>query len=168
MHGRVRASDELVYTHHSTKTLDKIVAEMLEYSTNLVANQLVLKLGVEQAGEGARIEDGVKFISDRLRTLLGWQKFTLVEGAGLSRINRVSPRNMVLLLKSFAKYRELLPIEADISPAKTGSLTGVNTIIGELKTKQFGRVYYAFLVNSPVPHNYKFTLVRKLNSIIGY
>ena len=54
-----------------------------------------------------------------------------VDGAGLSRDNRVTARAMLRLLAAFRPHRDLLP-RVGQTLAKTGTLTGVSNLAGYL------------------------------------
>jgi D-alanyl-D-alanine carboxypeptidase/D-alanyl-D-alanine-endopeptidase (penicillin-binding protein 4) len=95
-----------------------------------------------------------------------WQDFHVEEGSGLSRRNKVSAQQMTQLLKAFEPYRYLLP-EQDGFLAKTGSLRGVNSLAGYFTpSKQVGPVRFTILVNSEVPHLYKFTVANELRNYL--
>lgn len=108
---------------------------------------------------------GVHVIEAFLQQRVGWKTFRVVEGSGLSRANRVTPREMTTLIRAFKPYHDLLPAE-EVTKAlvKTGTLNGVNTIVGVLKTRKYGEVYFSFLVNSEVPFTHKFQLTKELAS----
>ena len=71
---------------------------------------------------------------------------------------------MTTLLKSFEPYRDLLPIKEGFL-AKTGSLNGVNSLAGYLDLKGGSPARFAIIINSNVPHLYKFTVAR---TVQGY
>lgn len=135
--GRVPKGLRPIWVHHSSRPLSAVVAAMLEYSNNFIANQLVLALALVRSGEPARLQDGMdviaRFLQERLG--LGPAGFTLQEGAGLSRQNRISLPAMLGVVNGFAPWRHLLspfgPEGARV-PAKTGTLTGVYTLAGFL------------------------------------
>jgi len=98
------------YTHVNSKTLGEMIKPMLKYSTNFIANQLVLKMSQEQFHRPANRADVASYIQQRLsRAFPHWKKFTLKDGAGLSRKNRISPRQLVDLLGKFKRWKHLLP-----------------------------------------------------------
>lgn len=166
--GREREGDRLLLRYHSRQSLAEIIRSMLKYSTNLVANQLLLALGAAQFHPPGTIAKGVRVVSTHLKERVHWQNFQLVEGSGLSRQNQVTPREMVALVAAFAPYEELLPIDVDTGARiKTGTINGVNTIVGSLATARHGTVRFAILVNSDVPFAYKFQLLRELSGLVS-
>ncbi len=153
---------KLIYRHRSSKSLADVIKGLLKYSTNFMANQLFLVLGAKQHGAPASNEKSQRVLASCLREHIGWSDFTAMEGAGLSRKNRVSPRQLMTLLKKFEPYRHLLPVEKNRFQAKTGTLTGVNTYAGYFKHQDGRLIRFAIMVNSPVPHDYKFRLAQQL------
>lgn len=156
------ADAKLLYRHLSSKTMDDVVRELLNYSTNFMANQLFLVMGAERLGSPATVEKGRKVLTDFLAERVGWKGFNVFEGAGLSRQNRVTPRQMVSLLRYFEPYRNLLPKEGGVFLAKTGTLTGANTLAGYFSLGNGKTARFAILVNDKVPFDYKFRLGKML------
>ena len=157
---------KLIFTHHSARPLEEIARALLDYSTNFLANQLFLHLGIHRFGPPATVEKGERALREFLQRRFGWKHFAVAEGAGLSRRNRLSPKQLVELLRAFEPHRKLLPKEAGLFDAKTGSLRGVNTLIGYFEDRQGRTVRFALLVNDTVPHTYKFTLAKQLRDAL--
>lgn len=155
-----------LYTHHSSKTLEEIIKGMLEYSTNFTANQIMMVLGAEVYSYPASVEKGKRALSECL-SKIGWSDYHIEEGSGLSRRTRVSPHQLVQLLKRFAKYEHLLPSKMGFS-AKTGSLRGVNSLAGYLllHSNPSEKVYFAILINSNVPHLHKYKVAKALRALL--
>jgi serine-type D-Ala-D-Ala carboxypeptidase/endopeptidase (penicillin-binding protein 4) len=156
---------KLFYHHLSSRRMEDVLRELLNYSTNFMANQLFLVMGAEKFGAPANVEKGRKVLRTFLSEKIGWKDFEVEEGAGLSRLNSVTPRQMVALLKFFQPHMDLLPREEAAGPtfrAKTGTLTGVNSLAGFFPSGDGKAVRFAILVNSPVPFDYKFKLGKML------
>jgi D-alanyl-D-alanine carboxypeptidase/D-alanyl-D-alanine-endopeptidase (penicillin-binding protein 4) len=153
---------ERVHRHLSSRRSEDVVRELLKFSTNFMANQVFLVLGAERFGAPATVEKAQTVLRDCLKNDAGWTNFHVHEGAGLSRKNSVTPRQMVELLRSFEPHLDLLPLEQGLFRAKTGTLTGVNTLAGFFRRKDGKVVRFAILVNSPVAFDYKFKLARML------
>lgn len=160
--GKSPPDAKLLYHHLSSKRLDDVIRELLDYSTNFMANQLFLVMGAERYGAPANIEKGRRVLKEFLTNKVGWRGFELLEGAGLSRLNQVTPRQMIALLREFEPYRGLLPKEEDLFQAKTGTLTGVNTFAGYFSLANGHTARFAILVNDTVPFDYKFKLAKML------
>lgn len=165
--GLVPTEAALIYEHRSTKSLNDNLRGLLEFSTNFISNQIFLFLGAKQLGAPATVSKGLAVMKDFLTKEIGWTDFEVAEGAGLSRQNQVTPRQMLKLLDYFEPHRGLLPLKDGIMRAKTGTLTGVNTLVGYFDVPAFGLVKFAILVNSPVPYDYKFRLGKMLFQGLG-
>ncbi|WP_153003490.1 D-alanyl-D-alanine carboxypeptidase/D-alanyl-D-alanine-endopeptidase [Thiomicrospira sp. WB1] len=112
------------------KPLAEQVRAMLKYSTNLIAHHLILKLSAERFGPPATMASVRRYLSHALKARFGWAEVTVYEGAGLSRQNRLSARQLGQVLNAFAPWRSLLPQERTGVWAKTGTLQGVRTLAG--------------------------------------
>jgi len=153
---------KLIYNHLCPKTLYELSQHILEYSTNFGANQIFLVLGAKKFGAPATYEKGSKVVSAFLSDRLGLKDFRIVEGSGLSRRNLITAQELVKLIKAFRPHEGLLPLKEGFFHAKTGSLTGVNSLAGYMDVPEKGRVTFAFIVNSVVPFRYKYSLADEL------
>lgn len=160
--GTIPKDARVIYVHRSSKPLTEHLKGMLKFSTNFMANQLFLILGAKKFGAPGTVEKGQRAFREFLDQVVGWSDFSVLEGAGLSRKNRVTPQQMVELLRFFEPRLELLPVEEELFRAKTGSLTEVNTLAGYFKLPDGHAVRFSILVNDQVPFGYKFQLARKL------
>lgn len=160
--GGVPPGSRLVYTHISSKRLADVIRSCLEFSTNFIANQLFLVLGAQVHGAPATPDKGVDVLQSFLKRDVGWQRAAMFDGAGLSRKNSVTPKQMVELLKYFEPNKDLLPMEKGKFLAKTGTLNSVNTLVGFFNSPKFGLCRFAILVNSPVPFDYKFRMAEEM------
>lgn len=159
---KIPETDRLIYTHVSSKNITELSRELLDFSTNFLANQLFLLCGAAVYGPPANVEKAQRALIEFLETKVGWRNFSVVEGAGLSRKNRVTPRQMLALLDYFSDNRDLLPLEQKRFLAKTGSLRGVNTLAGYMTVPGGESFRYVMMVNDNVAHNYRFVLANKL------
>lgn len=165
--GAVPSSATAIYTHRSPQTLEEMLQPMLKYSTNFTANQIFLTLGLSTYGAPATVQKGQRAMRDCLEQRVKWQNFHVEEGSGLSRKNKVSAQQMTQLLKAFEPYSHLLP-EQEGFLAKTGSLRGVNSLAGYFTIgDQLTRVRFSILVNSEVPHLYKFEVAKELRNYLN-
>jgi D-alanyl-D-alanine carboxypeptidase/D-alanyl-D-alanine-endopeptidase (penicillin-binding protein 4) len=123
---------ELVYAHESTQTLWEISRSLLHYSSNFMANLVFLTCGAKQFGYPATWKKAQQAVHQELVQQLGTPtaaSITQVEGAGLSRQNRVMARAMLQLLIRFRPYAELLK-KVQGTSLKTGTMTGVYNYAG--------------------------------------
>ncbi|CAG7857691.1 serine-type D-Ala-D-Ala carboxypeptidase/endopeptidase (penicillin-binding protein 4) [biofilm metagenome] len=150
------------YTHENTKALGEIVRMMLKYSTNFIANQLILMLSAEAYRNPANGSDVQRYMEDTLSRHFGWRNFSLADGAGLSRTNRLSPQQLTELLQALRPWKHLLPeIEPGIY-AKTGTLSGVSSLAGYL-VKGGEWQPFAVVMNENVPHHLRNRIARELS-----
>jgi len=104
---------------------------MLRYSTNLIAHQLVLKLSAEAFGPPATMAKVQRYLKQQGQRLFQKTPFALVEGAGLSRQNRLSAAQLGQLLLQWQPWQgQWLPKVAPGVWAKTGTLHGVRSLAG--------------------------------------
>jgi serine-type D-Ala-D-Ala carboxypeptidase/endopeptidase (penicillin-binding protein 4) len=152
--GRVPAGLKPVWVHRSSRPLREVVGGMLEFSNNFTANQIVLAMALHSAGEPARLEPGLALVRRHLEESLGLrpEQFTLREGSGLSRHNRIELTAMLKVVDAFHPWADLLkpygkaPLQV---PAKTGTLTGVYTLAGFLPAPQGVRRPFVIMLNQP-------------------
>ncbi len=102
--GRLRlqsltSSSKLLLTQESL-TLGEIIRLINKYSNNVMARTLLLTLAAEKVGTPATQESGQSVINDWLQThLVDNHDWVIDNGAGLSRIARVSANGLANVLK---------------------------------------------------------------------
>lgn len=150
------------------RPLAETVRLFLKYSNNVIAEALVKAMGFESAGEPGSWSSGLEAVTAELRRLgLDLDGARLVDGSGLSRANRVSPRLLVDALRvargSFALGPEFvagLPIASGDGTlreravdaagevrAKTGLLDGVVGLSGYARAACGRELVFSLLVN---------------------
>ena len=154
---RLPANLPRYYQHLSSQTLEQTLRAMLRYSTNFIANQLFLMLGAEAVGAPASFEKSRHYARQRITSRFHWKIFNMVEGAGLSRQNRISSAQMIMLLEAFEPYRDLLPSPEQGIRAKTGTLKGVSCYAGYVADRPF-----ALFINQPVSYGLRLQVARAL------
>ncbi|MBX2847742.1 MAG: D-alanyl-D-alanine carboxypeptidase [Acidiferrobacterales bacterium] len=151
----------LIYQHKNTRELSEVVRGTLEYSNNFMANQLFLMLNEEPL---ASFTSAADHASRQLKKDFGWNDFVLQEGAGLSRVNRMSARQIHDLLISLAPHRGLFKqyqAEGALVFAKTGTLNGVRSFAGYLEID--GKNYrFVFNFNRKTSYRYRERLMQDL------
>ena len=135
--------------HTSSRTLGEIIKAMLKYSTNFIANQIILTLAAEETATPANFTNVHQYMQSKLTAYFSWQDFSFYEGAGLSRRNQLTPEQLVELLVAFEPWRHLLDeIEPGIF-AKTGTLTDISTLAGYIDNTN-GYKIFAIMTNEKV------------------
>ena len=152
-----------VYRHQNSRTLAEVVGPTLEYSNNFVANALFLHLASPDGKGRVSMAAAQRAMTDFARRRFGWRDFTLEDGAGLSRGNRLSARQLVEVMDAFAPYRDLMPAQDGNSAvrAKTGTLRGVSCYAGYVRR---GGTWepFALMINEPVDYNLRLRVASAL------
>ncbi len=172
--GEVGPEARLLSTWKS-QTLAETVRDINKFSNNVMARQLFLTLGAAAEGAPATTEKSVRAIRQWLADKgLAFPELVLENGAGLSRLERLSARSLGQLL--LTAYRSPLMPEliaslplaasdgtmkkrvknaavAGRAHMKTGSLDGVRAIAGYLLDAQGRRMVVVFIVNHPNAFN---------------
>jgi len=152
-----------VYRHQNSRTLAEVVGPTLEYSNNFVANALFLHLASPDGKGRVSMAAAQRAMTDFARRRFGWRDFTLEDGAGLSRGNRLSARQLVEVMDAFAPYRYLMPAQDGNSAvrAKTGTLRGVSCYAGYVRR---GGTWepFALMINEPVDYNLRLRVASAL------
>lgn len=149
----ISESARLIDTHHSKKNLKDVIKLMLKTSNNFIANQLLLIIALENDLQDVSISSGSKLVEQFLLDEVGLSRsaFRLVEGSGLSRLNKITPKAMLKLLNYSKNFIDLFPNLKDSKYpslsklginkrifAKTGTLNGVSNLAGYyFKNKQW-------------------------------
>jgi D-alanyl-D-alanine carboxypeptidase/D-alanyl-D-alanine-endopeptidase (penicillin-binding protein 4) len=153
----------------ASPALSEVVRDMNKFSNNVMARQLYLTLGAEAFGEPGTEGKSERVIREWLAGKgLAVPELVLENGSGLSRSERISARNLgLLLLASFKspvmpEFLASLPLTAvdgtmkkrlgDAGVAgqahiKTGSLTGVRAIAGYVLDARGRRLVVVSIVN---------------------
>jgi D-alanyl-D-alanine carboxypeptidase/D-alanyl-D-alanine-endopeptidase (penicillin-binding protein 4) len=152
--GRLPTGARKLYTHRNSRTLETVLTNMLEYSTNFVANSLFLSLG-EQGGSSS-MAASQRVMEAWARRKFGWSNFSIEDGAGLSRGNRISGAQMIDVLNAMAPYRRLVPQQDNNANvrAKTGTLRGVSCYAGWVR-RGGAWVPFSLLINQPVDYGFR-------------
>ncbi|MFA6013781.1 MAG: D-alanyl-D-alanine carboxypeptidase/D-alanyl-D-alanine-endopeptidase [Gallionellaceae bacterium] len=189
--GNLTGSAKLFATHYS-EPLALIIRDINKFSNNVMARQLFISLSlpggqnppqtltspapasqppVSEADSAATIPRSIQITKHWLtQKKLNFPELVIENGAGLSRLERISPKHLADLLQSAtesplnAEFTASLPIlgvdgslrkRLKSSPAtrnahlKTGTLEGVKTVAGYVKSKNGKEWILVFFINHP-------------------
>jgi D-alanyl-D-alanine carboxypeptidase/D-alanyl-D-alanine-endopeptidase (penicillin-binding protein 4) len=135
----------LFYLHRSSRTLAEISREMFKYSNNFMANQIFLAMGAARHGPPATVEKSQLVMADFFG-FLGLPRLKVEEGSGLSRRNRITATQMIVVLDHFRPHRNLLPHEGK-TWSKTGTLSDVKSVAGYLGEEQASAISFVIMLN---------------------
>lgn len=157
--GLIPKGSKVFYTYYNSRNLQQVLTPALEYSQNLVMNQVFLASGAKLFGAPATMEKGRQAMDTFFRKQLGMTKFSLEEGSGLSRQNLFSATEMDKIMVKFFPYKDLLPLKHNMR-VKTGTLNGVACLVGYFKSTQYGWVRFVIMLNQGA--NYRFEIAKLL------
>jgi len=141
------------YVYRSEQPLRDVIQAMLEYSSNFIANQITLVMALMQKGPPATLADGVAITRDFLVNQVGLapDSFSMVEGSGISRNDRVDLLAMLRITDAFYPWRDLLRVHdagaARSVLAKTGTLRDVHSLAGYLPALHGERRAFVIILN---------------------
>jgi D-alanyl-D-alanine carboxypeptidase/D-alanyl-D-alanine-endopeptidase (penicillin-binding protein 4) len=121
---------KLWYRHYNSRTLSNVLNSMLVASSNFIANHLFLMMTDKQSGKPLTMNDARHGMKAWVKKRFKWKKFSIIEGSGLSRGNRLTGKQMLQVVKEFEPYMFLLPKYKGKVIAKTGTLKGVSCYAG--------------------------------------
>lgn len=156
--------DTLLFLAPSPFTLADVIRQLMQYSNNFLANQLLLATVLEERKKTPlSMEDARLELEKFLKNTLGISDFILEEASGISRKNRISAREMLKAVQAFSPYMELLRKEDDGEGwYKTGTLSNVRTRAGFFRGKDG---WYAYvLMTADENHKYE-GLLKKIREM---
>ncbi|MDD2941516.1 MAG: D-alanyl-D-alanine carboxypeptidase/D-alanyl-D-alanine-endopeptidase [bacterium] len=121
---------KLIHTHQS-KPLAEIIKELNFYSNNFIAEQLLNLLGQNAAGQFDRTLGLTRLSSVVKRQGFADQQFKIADGSGLDRGNRLTPRQIVAVLK-YASGNSIIAPHFKASLGRFGSS-------GTVRKRRIGR-----------------------------
>ena len=163
-------ADARLLVQFASPPLADILRGINKFSNNVMARNLFLTLGAA-GSEPATAEKSASVVKNWLTSRkLDFPELVLDNGAGLSRVERISPRHLGMLLNAayhspvFAEFESSLPIAAvdgtmkkrlgekevaGHAHIKTGSLEGVRAAAGYVFDSKGRRMAVVCLVNHP-------------------
>jgi serine-type D-Ala-D-Ala carboxypeptidase/endopeptidase (penicillin-binding protein 4) len=180
--GRTPEEAPLVTEWRSPSVAD-LVRLMNPQSDNFIAETFVKVLGSQFGGAGSHAA-GTEVMREALAEIEIEPQ--VVDGSGLSRSDRTSPREVVTMLRTMdgdATFTGSLAIAGrtgtlddrmrgtlaqDRCRAKTGTLRDVSALAGYCTTRHGGDVAFAFLMNYVSPYNARILQDRMANALARY
>jgi serine-type D-Ala-D-Ala carboxypeptidase/endopeptidase (penicillin-binding protein 4) len=160
--GTVSEGLKPVYVHRQSRTLSKILAELLRASNNYVANQVFLEIGAHRLGGPVSLEKSLKVANEMLAAHGLAAAIHLEEGSGISRDDRFTARGLAKVLELFAPHADLLHGH-DGGMNKTGTMDGIRTLAGYADTSSHGRIRFVISLTSNDDET-RFRLLRAIES----
>ncbi|RYL92316.1 D-alanyl-D-alanine carboxypeptidase/D-alanyl-D-alanine-endopeptidase [Sporolactobacillus sp. THM7-4] len=161
-------SDAQIAAEVFSPNLDDILRSMDKVSDNFYAEMLTKQLGAQKMGKGST-EAGIQVIDHFLENQLGVDvDFAEKDGSGLSRLDHISPHTYTQLLSAMYqssardRFISFLPIAgvdgtlknrmkntaaAGNVKAKTGSMSGVNSLVGYVTGANGEKFVFSILTN---------------------
>ena len=157
------STDKLIHTHISRFPLPAVIEQLLEYSNNYMANQLLLTLSANRKSPPGTLDKGVKVLTEFAEKELGIENIQLAEGSGISRKNRITAGDMLKVLNQFAPHYRLLRKEDKVY-YKTGHLKGIRTRAGYIENNKGELLPFVIFVNTP--NKSSKPILKNLNKLI--
>lgn len=164
-------ADRVVLATSESKPLAQIVADMMKWSNNYVADMLVKNLSAEAGDKPASTSKGLKRVRAHIEKIAGLKAgdYEFINGAGFTRENLLSPKQLGSILNAvrrdfriFPEFLSALPISGVDGTlrnrfkgqdavgwirAKTGLLNGAIGLAG-FAGDESGHIYtFVFLFN---------------------
>ena len=151
-YGPLFQTPTIFYTHYSP-ALDSIVYWFNKKSINLYGEALLKTFAYEKNGFGST-DSGVVIVKKFWKEKgMDENEINIVDGSGLSPLNRVTTRAQVEILK-YAKTKDWFPYfftslpEYNGMKIKSGTIRGVKGFCGYHKAKNSKEYIFSFLVNN--------------------
>ncbi len=166
--GNVPKWANLIYTHNSDP-LSMVIAEYNKNSVNIIGENLMKTLGAKYKGVPGTWDKGSAVISEFLNGVGIKNGYQIVDGSGLSLLNRVSPETLTDVLSyayedqsismDFLKSLPVAGVDGTLEKrfrnsevqgrvrAKTGYLRNVRALSGYIFTKKGDILVFSILSN---------------------
>ncbi|MBI5186023.1 MAG: D-alanyl-D-alanine carboxypeptidase/D-alanyl-D-alanine-endopeptidase [Nitrospinae bacterium] len=156
---------------HKSKPLSFIVRGLNKYSNNFTAEQLLKTMGAVAEGPPGTFQKGLNQVSNYLEGLgIPRGNYVLEDGSGLSRLNRVTPKQLVTVLKdAYSDFKmrpeylaslSIMGVDGSVEKrfkgdeeiyyrtrVKTGTLNGASALSGYVSAKNEEEFAFSILVN---------------------
>lgn len=155
---------------YKSPPMSEIIKVVNKKSQNFYSEQIFRTIGKEETGKGDW-ESGIIAVKKYLSSLgIETDAISIHDGSGLSRMDLISPEDIVVLLRAMQRQTKIFPafdsslpvmgIDGTLSErlrsnsaagnvhAKTGFLTGIRCLSGYLRTKDDELLAFSFMVNN--------------------
>ena len=178
--GRKPTDADLVTTIYSPP-LSEMLALLSKPSDNLIAECLLKNLGARLKGKGTAAAGEEVELEFLKKIGADMTAVSITDGSGLARMNLISPRNLVTILKYMYRHKhskvflDSLPIAGvdgtlrnrmkDTAAqgnvrAKTGYVSRVSTVSGFVTTKSGEQLVFSIMMNNHLCRNKEATAVQ--------
>jgi serine-type D-Ala-D-Ala carboxypeptidase/endopeptidase (penicillin-binding protein 4) len=167
--GKVPKGAKLLVNHKS-EPLSLALRGLNKFSNNFVAEQIVKILAVEKFGAPGTTENGLKVIHEYMQSLgFAHDQFSILDGSGLSRQNRLTPNQIIRVLEHVRKDLSIFPEfisalgvmgvdgnvrkrmngveESQKARVKTGTLNSVSSLSGYFQSTDGEWFAFSILMN---------------------
>ncbi|RFB34610.1 D-alanyl-D-alanine carboxypeptidase/D-alanyl-D-alanine endopeptidase [Brevibacillus sp. VP] len=175
-----------IVTHYS-RPLSEIVLALNKDSDNFYAEMLTKTLGAVKKGSGSW-HAGTEAITEVLREAKFPGTYLQVDGSGLSRLDLITPNQMIALLRYVQKKEYQKAFEASLPIAgidgtlksrmketkagsnliaKTGSMGGVNSLSGYVTATNGDKLAFSIMINGIYKSKYATQLQDSIGNVLA-
>ncbi|NQZ30375.1 MAG: D-alanyl-D-alanine carboxypeptidase [Oceanospirillaceae bacterium] len=156
-------SAKFIYRHYSSKTMEELLSAMLKYSNNFIANQLFLMLPKTSESQAVlSVSAAQQYYTQSLEKEFSFKGASFVDGAGLSRLNKISAEQLLQVLEVFRPWIDLLPERKKGLKVKTGTLSDNHSLAGYKLDREQHWQAFVLLINKRMAASYRFQVARAL------
>ena len=151
-------ASHLLYRHFNSHSLETVLTGAMKYSNNFIANQIFIKLAEQINTKSVSFASTQTYVDQILKDKFDWHDTTILEGAGLSRANKLSALQidqLLVLLQPYKQiFKEIIHLDDAKVFAKTGTLNGISNYAGyiDLPEQQYR---FVFMFNRSTPYGYR-------------
>ncbi|WP_232697254.1 D-alanyl-D-alanine carboxypeptidase/D-alanyl-D-alanine endopeptidase [Brevibacillus daliensis] len=175
-----------IVTHYS-KPMSSIVEELNKESDNYYAEALLKTMGATKKKEGSS-QSGLQVVRSYMDEAKIKERYQQSDGSGLSRFNLITPNQMTELLihiqsepfkDVFEKSLPIAGIDGSLKNrmkgtaaetkliAKTGSMSGVNTLSGYVTAQNGDKIAFSIMINGIYKSKYATDLQNAIGNILA-
>ncbi|MDB4512317.1 D-alanyl-D-alanine carboxypeptidase [Arenicella sp.] len=153
------------YRHLNSHSLESVLTGAMKYSNNFIANQTFLKLAEQANTSSVSFASAQAYLEQILTDKFDWPEAAILEGAGLSRSNKLSAQQIDQLLVHLDPYKhifkEIIKLDGAKVFAKTGTLNGISNYAGYIDFPQ-QQYRFVFMFNRSTSYGYRDRMLQQL------